>query len=133
MKDLLLEKLAKYGYPYSENGNLITVKLGMSLVMDILIPESGKCILHDRLRSWNFLSGIIEMNIRQAIVFNTIGITLLTVVFIFIEVKTEASGLFFALILAATWIILWAGYFLTKSENFKSQVISWIEHGKDRL
>ena len=53
----------------------ILVKLGLSQQIKIEITETNKIIIKDKLLGWNFLTGMIEMSLKNAIIYNLIGLS----------------------------------------------------------
>ena len=74
-KEKVLNFLDKYDYSYSEKNNTIVVKLELSQQVKIEL-SSNKIIIKDKLTGWNFLTGIIEMSLKNALIYNFIGMIL---------------------------------------------------------
>jgi hypothetical protein len=127
MKENLLKKLDKYDYKYSENANVVTVKLGLCQIVNIDFSKTDKCIISDNFIGWNFLSGMMGMSLKNTMIYNTFGFVIVVILMIFMDNFILAPTI---LILYAVWIIIWTFYYNLKFESFKSQVIFWIE-GKE--
>ena len=128
MKEKLKDKLIKYDYKVLDKGDQLQVKLGHSLEVIIDLSQSGKCIIKENLKSWNFLTGVVEMSLKGAMIYNTIGLIIGTLLFVYIDTVLNLFNLTYFLILVCTWISIWTVFYLIKSENFKRQIIDWIDN-----
>lgn len=72
-KEKVIKFLNKYDYNYSEKDNSIFVKLEFALQVKIEFNEPNKIIIKDKLIGWNFLTGMIEMTLKNALIYNFIG------------------------------------------------------------
>ncbi len=126
MKEAIKLKLEKYDFKYSEKKNILNVKFGHSqeICIDFLNPE--KIIIKDKLVSWNFLTGVIEMSLKATMVFNTIGLLIIATMFALFDIPNASFYFTFLFGLVAIWTL----YYLVRSENFKKMLINWIEHSK---
>jgi hypothetical protein len=127
MKENLLKKLDKYDYKYSEDANVVTVKLGLSQIVNIDFSKTDKCIISDNFSGWNFLTGILGMSLKNTMIYNSVGIVVIFFLIVIMDNFILAPTI---LILIAFGTIIWTLYYLIKFESFKSQVIFWIE-GKE--
>jgi len=130
MKELLKSKLDKYDYKYSCRKNEIKVKLGHSLEINIELSNPKKIIIKDKLVSWNFLTGGIEMSLKSTMVFNTIGIIFIAIMFAILEIKTKVPNVSIYLLFLIVLVVIWTIYYMIKAENFKKMIITWIENLK---
>ena len=127
MKTEIEHKLDKYGYKYGSNGNKITVKLGHSQMVDIDFTAEEKVIIKDRLTGWNFISGMIPMSLKGAMVYNTAGLIILAILLTYLNDQVSKVNLTIIFVFGAIWISMWTGYYVVKFENFKRQVIQWCD------
>jgi uncharacterized protein YacL len=130
MKEIIKEKLEKYGYNYTENKNLLDIKLDFSQHLIIDFSEKEKIKFNDKLKGWNFLTGIIEMSYKGAIIYQTIGLFSAIILLMFLSISSENLIIPFVFILVgvSVWVIIWSFYYLIKLENIKKQIIFWIEN-----
>jgi len=123
----IVRKLEKLNYDFETRNNRIIVKLGYSHHAQIEINEN-KIEIKDRLKNWNFLTGVVEMSLKSSIVFNTFLILFSGIMFFLIHLKVESSYLNYLTILifliGIFWILLWTMYFLIKFEFFKNLIES---------
>lgn len=128
-RDELKSKLKKYNYKVKEQDGNIIVNLDSTIQIKINEVEDGRVIITDKLIGYNMLTGIWNMSIKGAIVFNVIMSFIYLLLFTFMSLDSDKDkmpmlGLFF-LIFAFGWITLWTLYYLVKIENFKTLLMSW--------
>ena len=122
-KEKIIVFLDDFNFNYTVKNNEIIVKL--TLAQEVTIKcITNKITIEDKLKAWNFLTGMIEMDLNKALKFNWIGILLLGSYTIVTEYsqygfKTATLPLFFC-----TWFIVFANYYHTNLENFKTQLFS---------
>ncbi|HAN77202.1 MAG TPA: hypothetical protein DCQ31_05220 [Bacteroidales bacterium] len=126
MKEAIKLKLEKYDFKYSEKKNILNVKFGHSQEICIDFSNPEKIIIKDKLVSWNFLTGVIEMSLKATMVFNTIGLLIIATMFALFDIPNASFYFTFLFGLVAIWTL----YYLVRSENFKKMLINWIEHSK---
>ncbi|WP_432222050.1 hypothetical protein ACRASX_00465 [Flavobacterium sp. TMP13] len=123
-KKKILNFLAKYNYNYCEKNNLIIVKLELSQQVTIQFDESNKIILKDKLVGWNFLTGMIEMTLKNAFIYNLTGTILFGSIITYFENKENGLNLNSLFLVFITWIILFSTFYIVKLENFKNRIIN---------
>jgi len=130
MQEIIKTKLEKYGYKYSENEHNIDINLGMSQYLTVNFSKNEKIIFKDRLKGWNFLTGVIEMSFKGAIIYQTIGMLFAIFFLMFISQKSDILQFPFIYLLTgiSAWLIIWSVYYLIRLENIKTQIIFWIEN-----
>ena len=74
-KEKIMLFLNKFNYNYHMKDDTILVKLGLSQQIKIEITETNKIIIKDKLLGWNFLTGMIEMSLKNSIIYNLIGLS----------------------------------------------------------
>ena len=124
-KQKVLNFLNKYNFIYSEKNNSIFVKLELAQQIEIEFNEPNKIIIKDKLTGWNFLTGIIQMSLKNALIYNFVGMLILGTLTMISA--NENNGLDFIpfLFVFSTWVILFSVFYIVKLENFKNQVINW--------
>jgi hypothetical protein len=115
------EFLKKFDYNYSRNNEELIVKMNFSHKIFINFSNPEKIIITDKLIGWNFLTGIINMNIKKAVLFNLFWGVILSFIIAFSDLK---SGIFFFIALMI-WVLLWFSFYISKSENLKQILIYW--------
>lgn len=120
----ILNFLTKYNFKYSENTEVITVNLDFAqkVILDFSEPEKLK--INDRLTGWNFLTGLISMSLKHAIIYNFVVAAIIGILFINLQVENSEFSLTPFYLVLMLWILLFSGYYLVKLENFKSQIMN---------
>jgi hypothetical protein len=121
----VLNFLNKYNYNYSEKDKTIFVKLELAQQVKIEFDEPNKIIITDKLIGWNFLTGLIEMSLKNALIYNFVGTILFGFFCIFSEKKENGLNVIAMFLVFITWVILFSGYYIVKLESFKNQIINW--------
>ena len=130
MKELIKSKLEKYDYKYLVKQNEIIIKLEHPLEMKIDFSNKEKIVIKDKLTSWNFLTGIIEMNLKNTMLFNTIVFFIVAIIISILDKSSYAFNLFSYFLFVIILVAIWSIFYLIKAENFKKTVIFWIENSK---
>ncbi|MEI6695227.1 MAG: hypothetical protein WCO13_04075 [Bacteroidota bacterium] len=125
-KEKVKQFLDKYEFKYSEKENFITVKLELAQQVEIDFNKPNKIIIKDKLVGWNFLTGMIGMSLKNALIYNFIGIMLFGFICLYAEIMSDNILNFLSLFLVfISWIVLFTSFYLIKLEIFKSQIINW--------
>ncbi|MBE9469199.1 MAG: hypothetical protein IMY72_12875 [Bacteroidetes bacterium] len=130
MKEIIIKNLKRYRYNYSENKNQIIIKLGLSQIVKIKFNEDETISITDRLRGWNFLTGMIEMKIKNSMIYQTIGLFIGALLLIFVAQtgRIPFYPLLTILIAATGCIIIWSVFYLIRFENMKTKIIFWLNN-----
>lgn len=119
----ILNALDKYDYQYIHQNRVIIVKLdyAQQIIIDVTNPD--KVIIKDKLVGWNFLTGSIQMNIKNAMLYNFVGLVLFSFLLIVKDNHAQIFTPFFLTFIA--WVLMWTIFYHVKSESVKQQIISW--------
>lgn len=119
--------LNKFDYEFEKKNNKIIVKLDFAqrIIIDFSDPEKVK--ITDRLIGWNFLTGLIEMSIKNATLYNFIGAIIMTFLFVYLDLEYGGLNLVFFFLAFIIWVLLWTIFYLVKAENLKRILTSWNE------
>ncbi|MDG4945859.1 hypothetical protein NMK71_05485 [Weeksellaceae bacterium KMM 9713] len=119
--------LNKFDYKFENKNNKIIVKLDFAqrIIIDFSDPEKVK--ITDRLVGWNFLTGLIEMSIKNATLYNFIGAIIMTFLFVYLDLEYGGLNLVFFFLAFIIWVLLWTIFYLIKAENLKRILTSWNE------
>ncbi|WP_234946475.1 hypothetical protein [Aequorivita viscosa] len=117
--------LKKFDYKFKRKNNEIVIHLPYSqrVIVDFSDPE--KIRIKDKLVGWNFLTGLIEMSIKSAFLYNFIGSILFTFLAIYVDVENFGITLIYFYLAFLFWVLLWTMYYLIKAENLKHTIINW--------
>ena len=121
----MLNFLNKYNFNYSEKNNSIFVKLELAQQIIIEFDEPNKIIIKDKLIGWNFLTGMIEMSLKNAFIYNFVGTILFGILCLYSENKENGMNLIGMFLVFTTWVILFSGFYIVKLESFKNQLMNW--------
>jgi hypothetical protein len=121
------ELLKRFDYRYERKNNELIIKMDFSQIMIIDFSDSEKIKIKDKLVGWNFLTGLIEMSIKNATLYNFIATMVITFLFVFLDYKSDKLNLIFFFLAVIIWMLLWTIFYLVKAENLKRILISWNE------
>ena len=121
------ELLNKFDYKFERKNSKLIIKLDFAqrIIIDFSNPEKIK--ITDRLVGWNFLTGLIEMSIRNAMLYNFIGAIVMTFLFVYLDLEYGGLNLVFFFLGFIIWVLLWTIFYLAKSDNIKQNIIRWNE------
>lgn len=119
--------IEKFDYNFERKKNELIVKMNFSQRMIIDFSDSEKIKIKDKLVGWNFLTGLIEMSIKNATLYNFIGALVMTFLFVYLDLEYSGINLIFFFLIFIIWVILWTMFYLVKAENLKQTLISWNE------
>jgi hypothetical protein len=121
------ELLKRFDYRFERKNNELIIKMDFSQIMIIDFSDSEKIKIKDKLVEWNFLTGLIEMSIKNATLYNFIAAMVITFLFVFLDYKSDKLNLIFFFLAVIIWMLLWTIFYLVKAENLKRILISWNE------
>jgi len=117
--------LKKFGYQRKNNELIIKMAFAQRVIVEFSEPD--KIVIKDKLVGWNFLTGLIEMSIKKAILYNFIGAIIITFLFMFLNLKYSGLNMVFLFLAFMVWVLLWTMFYLIKAENLKRILIQWNE------
>lgn len=114
--------LKKFDYNYERRDNALIVDMDFSqkVLVDFSNPEN--VVMINKLKGWNFLTGIFPSSIKNAIVLNLIigGICSLL-----ISLYDTKAGLFFFLGLLF-WVLVWFTFYHSKFNKLQQFLTKWM-------
>lgn len=119
--------LNKFDYKFERKNNELIVKLDFSQRIIIDFSDPNKIKIKDKLIGWNFLTGLLEMSIKNATLYNFIGAIVMTFLFTYLDFEYNGVNLIFFFLAFIIWVLLWTIFYLAKAENLKRTLISWNE------
>lgn len=119
--------LKKFGYQFQRKNNELIIKMAFAQRVIVEFSEPDKIVIKDKLVGWNFLTGLIEMSIKNAILYNFIGAIIITFLFMFLNLKYSGLNMVFLFLAFMVWVLLWTMFYLIKAENLKRIIIQWNE------
>lgn len=113
--------LKKFGYNYQRDNEELIVKMDFShrIVINFSNPEN--IVITDKLIGWNFLTGLLNVSIRNAVLVNLVGGLILSFIIALFDLR---AGIVFLLVLMI-WVSFWFSFYISKSENLKQILIYW--------
>lgn len=119
------ELLKKFDYTFLRKNDKLIIKLDFSqrIIIDFTDPEKIK--ITDKLIGWNFLTGIIEMSIKNATLYTFVCTIIIALVFVYLDQFEGLNLAAFFLVFVIFWVLFWFMYYLIKAENLKRILISW--------
>ncbi len=124
-KEKILKNLNKYDYQFVENTNRLIIKLDFSHQISIDFMSNGKIIIKDKLVHWNFLTGGISMSLKNAMIYNFIGIVIFTGLSTFKFSENFNLNLIPFFIGYVAWVLLFTIFYSTKKESFIQLITLW--------
>lgn len=118
--------LKKFDYSYTRTNNNLIIKMDFSQIMIIDFSDPQKTVIKDKLVGWNFLTGVIEMSLKNAILYNFIAAIIISFLYIYFHLEYDGMFLIFFYLLFLFWVLLWANFYLVKLENLKQNLIKRI-------
>lgn len=121
------ELLNKFDYKFQRKPTELIIHLDFSqrIIIDFSDPEKIK--IKDKLVGWNFLTGLIEMSIKSATLYNFIGAIVITFIFVYLDLEYGGLNLLFFFLAFIIWVLLWTMFYLIKAENLKHTLMRWNE------
>jgi len=118
--------LKKFNYPFLRGHNRLVVELKYSQRLIIDFSDTEKIVIEERLESLNFLTGLLGMNMKDAIIYNAIGLPIIGFLLsVLMDISIVQPELCFLLLAMVLWVVLWTIYYVMKFENLKRQLILW--------
>lgn len=124
-KEKIVKNLSKYDYQFVDNTSSLVIKLDFSHQISIDFMSNGKIIIKDKLVHWNFLTGGISMSLKNAMIYNFIGIVVFTGLSTFEFSKNFNLNLIPFFIGYVAWVLLFTLYYSIKKENFIQLIALW--------
>lgn len=121
------ELLNKFDYKFQRKNSELIVKLDYSQRIFIDFSDPNKIKITDKLVGWNFLTGLIEMSIKNAMLYNFIGAILMTFLFVYFDLEHGGMILVFFYLTYVFWVLLWTLFYLVKAETIKRTLMRWNE------
>jgi hypothetical protein len=112
--------LKKFDYKFQKQNQSLIIKMDYAHTVLIDFSNPKKILISDTLSTYNFLTGILKMSIKKAILFNMFFTLLLSICLALINLNIGII-VFFGLTL---WGILWSIFYVSKFENLKYILIS---------
>ncbi|WP_053978376.1 hypothetical protein [Mangrovimonas xylaniphaga] len=113
--------LRKFDYDYLRQDNQLIVKMEPSQQVSIDFSNPQQPVITNELTRWNFLTGIFNMRIKNAVLLN-FGLGL--ILSLLLATQNLETGISVFLIYTI-WISFWAAHYLSKSNTLKENLNHW--------
>jgi len=126
-KEKALNFLDTFDYQYEIQASEIIVYLDLHQKVILNFSPENNIRISDKLTRWNFLTGIVEMKLKQAILYNFFGC--LIVSFLFMWIFHEGNNLFLLpfLLIIFLWIVFFSFYYQLQLESFKTRILIYMK------
>lgn len=113
--------LKKFDYDYLRRDDQIIVKMEPSQQVSIDFSNPNKPVITNELTKWNFLTGVFNMRIKNAVRLN---LALGFIVSLILAIQNLQIGIY-AFLIYAIWISFWAAHYLSKSKVLRENLNYW--------
>lgn len=124
-KEKIKTSLEKYNFSNIEKNSEIIIKLDFSHQINVNFYEKNKIIITDKLVSWNFLTGMIEMSLKNAMIYNFVCILFMSFLCLYSDLGGSTFKPINLFLGFSTWVLLFSTFYVIKSENLKQNIINW--------
>ncbi|WP_312818782.1 hypothetical protein [Kaistella carnis] len=123
-REKIINFLEKFDYRYSVKNQVIEVKLDFSQKVMIDLSETNKIKIYDELVGWNFLTGLLVMSLKNAIIYNFIISIISSFVFFYLQSLISSINFIPFYFVFILWLLMSIQYYVIKLENFKSRIMN---------
>lgn len=123
-REKIIEFLVKFNYKFTETNQIIAVKLEFAQIVYIDLSEPNKVKLTDKLTGWNFLTGMVTMSLKDAMIYNFVGGILVGVALLYLSSTAIDMNLNVFYLLFIFWVIPFIVYYTVKLESFKTRIMN---------
>ena len=125
-KNKILNFLDKFDFNYSNDNQKIVVNLDFAQKVIIELKDGDKIKISDKLTGWNFLTGLISMSLKNAMVYNFVGGIIIGFLFITLQLRNSEINMVPIYLVFILWVLMFSVYYLIKLESFKNQLMNFI-------
>lgn len=123
-REKIINFLEKFDYRYSVKDQIVEVKLDFSQKVMIDLSETTKIKISDKLVGWNFLTGLLVMSLKNAIIYNFIISIISSFVFFYLQSLISFINFIPFYFVFILWLLMSIQYYVIKLENFKSRIMN---------
>lgn len=123
-REKIINFLEKFDYRYSVKNQVIEVKLDFSQKVMIDLSETTKIKISEELVGWNFLTGLLVMSLKNAIIYNFIISIVSAFVFFYLQSLISSINFIPFYFVFILWLLMSIQYYVIKLENFKSRIMN---------
>lgn len=122
-KEKTIEFLKKYDYKFHEEDHKIVVKLDFSQRVYLDFSNHDKIKITDKLTGYNFLTGLLSMSLKNAVIYNCIMCFFALLIISILHFKGMGNNLLIIFGFIMIQYLSFSIYYLIKLESFKIQLI----------
>lgn len=130
-RDMSIDKteklLRKFKYDFERRHNQIVVDLGFSQKVSVDFSDPDRIRITDKLESWNYLTGTMEMSVKNAIRYTAVWGVLLIALYTYVWIRYQYVPLLLIFAVTLIWGVVWTLIYFKNAENLKSHLIRWNE------
>ena len=123
-REKIIEFLVKFNYKFTETNQIIAVKLEFAQIVYIDLSDPNKVKLTDKLTGWNFLTGMVTMSLKDAMIYNFAGGILVGLVLLYLSSTAIDMNLNVFYLIFIFWVIPFIVYYTVKLESFKTRIMN---------
>ena len=109
-KDKILNFLDKFDFNYSNDNQKIVVNLDFAQKVIIELKDGDKIKISDKLTGWNFLTGLISMSLKNAMVYNFVGGIIIGFLFITLQLRNSEINMVPIYLVFILWVLMFSVY-----------------------
>lgn len=114
--------LIKHRYQFIQKDNKIIVKLNFSQRVIIDLSKPNNVSVSSKLVGWNFLTGLIAMSLKNAIIYNAIGILIFICLALYLQTQIHLTSLVYVIVACVIWVAFWVIYYNNKAITLKKRI-----------
>ncbi|MBD0832677.1 hypothetical protein [Aestuariibaculum sediminum] len=116
--------LKKFGYNFTRYNNELVVNMPDAQCISLDFSKPDDVNITNKLSSWNYLTGLLRMELKYAFILNLIVTVLISIGLLFYD---SNIGLIF-FIAVTLWSVIWGLTYKSKIERFKQFLFNWERH-----
>jgi len=121
----IINKLKKHNLNFKIEKNTINVILGFGLILKIIFLDDNSVKISGHLTRWNFLTGMINLSLKQTIIYVNIWLAIFLIIQVYYESNfVEYPYMPFIFLL---WFVVWIFYYLTTYYSFQTILYRWLD------
>ena len=122
--DKIESLLKKYSYQVRRYNNKLVVKLPFSQIVIVDCSNAPNIKISSKLVSWNFLTGILEMELSSAFKYSFVGMIIVALLFTFLDPTIgETIHSFYIVLAFIGWIVMWCTFYLVSFHSLRQTII----------
>ncbi|WP_194766179.1 hypothetical protein [Tamlana sp. I1] len=117
--------LKQFDYKFKRKGDTITIIMDYSHRIFIDFKNPNKIVIKDQLVTWNFITGMLKMSIRKAILLNLLCNMGFSALIAFFDLSAGIAVFCVLLI----WTLFWSIVHISKYDKLRDMLTNWSHQG----